>query len=79
LGGADGTGAQDDVLTIDGEGLTTAINGYPHSPVAIEPDAVDHTAWPDRQVEAVPTLAQVAQGGTEADAVVVVGDGRTYT
>ena len=63
------------MLTFDGEHLAAAVNLDPHSPVAIKYDAVDQTVGSDGQVEAVPALAQIAQGGTEADAVVVVRDG----
>src|SRR5262249_46637961 len=73
------TGTQDDVLPDDGERLTTTVNGDPHSSLAIKQDTVHRTVGSDCQVEAVPARTQVAQGGTEADAVVIVGDRGPYT
>ena len=66
------------MLAGNGKALTTTVNLYPDRPVTIKQDAMHHAVGSNRQVEAVPRLAQVAQSGTEADAVVVVGDARTY-
>ena len=72
MGGADGTVAQDNFIGLDNEGLSPGINLHSGGPLAVEQYAADHAVAPDGQVQTVPGKAEVAQRGTEANAVGVV-------
>src|SRR2546426_830929 len=50
----------------------------PHRPVTLKQNAVHQTVGSDGEVQAVPTRVQIAESSTEADAIVIVRDRRTY-
>src|SRR5215831_16177187 len=75
--GSNSARTQDDFLTGDGKLLSTALHLDTDGFLAVEDDAVHHTVGPDRQVQPMPGLAEIAQGGTPADAVRIVAGHRT--
>ena len=69
MGSADGPGAENNLISVDGEHLFAAYDKQPSGPIAIEYDAVDEAIWADGEVEAVTGGAQVADGGAHPDTV----------
>src|SRR5262252_1754308 len=75
--GSNSVRTQDDFLAGDGKLLSAALHLDTDGFLAVEDDAVHHTVGPDRQVQPMPGLAEIAQGGTPADAVRIVAGHRT--
>ena len=65
--------------TGDGKPLRATVPDNPHRPVALKQHAVHQTVGSDGEVQAVPTRVKVAESSTEADAIVIVRNCRTYT
>ena len=69
VGRANGAPAEDYLVPVDGERLVPALDHDADGPVAVEDEPVDEAVRPDGQVEAVPGLGQVPDGGAPPDAV----------
>src|SRR5215470_661506 len=70
--GSNSTRAQDNFLPGDGKFLSTALHFDTNGFAAVEDDTVHHAVGPDRQIQPMPGLAQIAQSSTPANAVGVV-------
>ena len=72
----DGTGAEDDLLSLNGEALSAALHLGTDCFLALEQDAMHGDVGLDRQVQAMPRRAKEGQRGAHPHAVGVVhGDG----
>ena len=63
MGSADGPGAENDLVGVDGEHLFAAYDKQASGPVAIEYDAVDEAIRTNSEIEAVTGGAQITDGG----------------
>src|SRR5215470_8168552 len=75
--GSNSARTQDDFLAGDGKLLSTALHLDTDGFLAVEDEAVHHTVGPDRQVQPMPGLAEIAQCSTPANAVRIVARHRT--
>ena len=73
LGRAQGPGAQDNLFGLDSEKLAAAFRLHADGPAVLEQDASDVDLASNSQVEAVPVLAEVGDGGADPYAAQVVG------
>src|SRR6476659_2810897 len=75
--GSNSARAQDNFLPCDGKCLSPALHFDTNGFCAVKDNAVYHAVGSDRKVQAMPGLAQIAQGSTPANAVRVVTGHRT--
>src|SRR5262245_41896735 len=74
--GSNSARTQDDFLAGDGKFLSTALHLDTDGFLSVEDDAVHHTIGPDRQVQPMPGLAEIAQRCTPANTVRIVAGHR---
>ena len=72
VGRSDGTRAEDDLLALDGEGLSPAFDDHTCGPAVGDDDPVDEAVGADCEIQAVAGHAQVAEVCAPSNAVRVV-------